>query len=65
VLAQLPELSLRIVEHARAHGRVSIGQMVRLTGISRNTLKEHFRQLVEKQHLTRDGAGRGIWYSLK
>ncbi len=25
------------------HGRVSIGEMVRLTGVSRNTLKEHFR----------------------
>jgi Fic family protein len=64
VLAHLPELSLRILEQAREHGRVSIGDMIKLTGVSRNTLKEHFRQLVEKQHLTRHGAGRGVWYSL-
>jgi Fic family protein len=65
VLSHLPELSLRIVEHAREHGRVSVGDMIRLTGVSRNTLKEHFRQLVEKQHLTRHGAGRSVWYNLK
>ena len=65
VLAQLPELSLRIVEHARAHGRVSIGEMVKITGVSRNTLKEHFRQLIGKQQLARHGAGRGVWYSLR
>jgi predicted HTH transcriptional regulator len=35
-----------------------------ITGVSRNTLKEHFRQLVDKQHLARHGAGRGVWYSL-
>ncbi len=65
VLAQLPELSLRIVEHAREHGRVSMGEMVKLTKASRNTLKEHFRQLVEKQHLVRHGGGRSVWYSIK
>jgi hypothetical protein len=35
-----------------------------LTGASRNTLKEHFRQLVEKGHLTRHGGGRSTWYTL-
>jgi Fic family protein len=65
ILSHLPELSLRILEHAREHGRVSTGDMVRLTGVSRNTLKEHFRHLVEKQHLTRHGAGRTVWYTLK
>jgi hypothetical protein len=46
VLEALPELSLRILEHAREHGRVTIGDIVKLTGTSRNTLKQHFRQLV-------------------
>jgi Fic family protein len=64
VISNLPELSVRILEQAREHGRVSIGEMVKLTGISRNTLKQHFRQLVERHHLTRHGAGRGVWYSL-
>jgi Fic family protein len=65
VISNLPDLSVRILEQAREHGRVSIGEMVKLTGISRNTLKEHFRQLVEKRHLALHGAGRGAWYSLK
>jgi hypothetical protein len=37
-----------ILEFVKEHGRVSIGDMVQLTGVSRNTLKIHFRSLVEK-----------------
>ncbi|WP_416879018.1 Fic family protein [Litorimonas sp.] len=64
VLAALPELSVQILEHARKHGRVTIGDMIRLTGTSRNTLKEHFRNLVDKGHLVMHGRGRGVWYAL-
>ncbi|HOO82409.1 MAG TPA: DUF977 family protein [Alphaproteobacteria bacterium] len=64
VLAALPELSVQILEQAREHGRVTIGDMIKLTGTSRNTLKEHFRALVEKGHLVMHGHGRGVWYSL-
>ena len=46
VIAALPELAVQIVDHARQHGRVTIGDMIRITGASRNTLKEHFRRLV-------------------
>jgi Fic family protein len=64
LLANLPELALKIVDQARQHGRVTIGEMLRLTGASRNTLKEHFRNLVEKRYLTRHGNGKGSWYGL-
>lgn len=64
VLSRLPDLSLRILDHARAHGRASMGDIVRLTGASRNTLKQHFRQLVDKGHLARQGGGRTTWYTL-
>jgi len=64
VLAAMPELSLRIIEHAREHGRVTISDIVTLTGTSRNTLKQHFRQLVAKGHLALHGTGRGAWYAL-
>jgi Fic family protein len=64
LLARLPELSLAILEYAREHGRVRIGDMVTLTGASRNTLKEHFRSLTEKGHLILQGSGRGAWYQL-
>jgi len=65
VLATLPELSLRIVEFAREHGRITIGDAIKLTGASRNTLKQHFRALVERKHLNQHGSGRGVWYSLR
>ena len=65
VLATLPALSLRIVEFAREHGRVTMGEAIRLTGASRNTLKQHFRVLVERGHLDPQGSGRGVWYRMK
>ncbi len=64
VASSLPEHSVRILDHAREHGRVSIGEMVKLTGVSRNTLKEHFRKLVEKGYLSKQGGGRSTWYVL-
>jgi Fic family protein len=65
VLAALPELSLNIVEFAREHGRVTIGNAIKLTGASRNTLKQHLRKLVEGGHLHQHGSGRGVWYELR
>lgn len=65
VLAALPELSLQIVEFAREHGRITMGDAIRLAGGNRNTLKQHFRALVEQARLAQRGAGRGVWYELK
>jgi Fic family protein len=64
VLSDLPELSVAILDHAREHGRVTLAEMVRVTGVSRNTLKDHFRTLGEKGFLAMHGRGRGVWYSL-
>lgn len=65
VLAVLPTLSLQIVEFAREHGRITMAEAIKLTGASRNTLKQHFRDLIERKHLERHGSGRGVWYGLK
>jgi len=65
VLAPLPALSVQIVEFAREHGRVTIGEAIRLTGANRNTLKLHFRSLVERGQLSQRGGGRGAWYELR
>ncbi|NCA87795.1 MAG: Fic family protein [Gammaproteobacteria bacterium] len=64
LLAAMPELQIQIVEFAREHGRVTIGQAIKLTGASRNTLKQHFRTLVERGTLNPHGRGRGVWYDL-
>ena len=65
VLAMLPELSLQIIEFVREHGRITIGEAISLTGANRNTLKQHFRRLVERDHLELRGSGRGAWYELR
>lgn len=64
IIADLPEISLMILEHAKQHGRVTIGEMAKLTDISRNTLKEHFRLLAKRKLITLHGSGRGAWYTL-
>ena len=38
--------------------------IIKVTGTSRNTLKEHFRHLLEQGHLVKHGAGKGTWYAL-
>jgi Fic family protein len=65
VLAALPELSLQIVEFTREHGRITMGDAIKLTGGNRNTLKQHFRALVERGNLNQQGSGRGVWYELR
>ena len=62
VLATMPALSLQIIEFVRDHGRITMGDAIRMTGASRNTLKQHFRDLVERGHLRGYGSGRGAWY---
>lgn len=63
IIGDLPELSVRILELCREHGRVTVGQIAKITGTSRNTIKNHVSALTEKGHLARHGAGRGTWYS--
>jgi Fic family protein len=65
VLATLPKLSLAIINFTREHGRITMGEAIRLTDASRNTLKQHFRSLVERGHLNKQGGGRGVWYELR
>ncbi len=65
VLASLPELSLAIIDFTREHGRITMGEAIKLTETSRNTLKQHFRSLVERGHLNKQGGGRGVWYELR
>lgn len=64
ILGDLPELSVQILELAHERGRVTVAEAVKVTGISRNTVKVHLRALADQGHLTRHGAGRGAWYAL-
>jgi Fic family protein len=64
MMAALPELAAQIIDEARKRGRITMGEMIRATGASRNTLKEHFKRLGEQGHLVRHGTGKATWYAL-
>jgi Fic family protein len=64
IIGTLPELSLQIVEAARERGRITIGEIVNLTGANRNTVKKHLAILVDARHLTQHGTGKGTWYGV-
>lgn len=64
MVAALPELSVLILELVGEHGRVTISEVVRVSGVSRNTVKDHLKSLAEQGHLQLHGAGRGAWYGL-
>jgi Fic family protein len=64
LLGDLPELSVQILELCRERGHVTISDIVKASGSSRNTIKDHVTALVDKAHLVRHGAGRGTWYAL-
>jgi Fic family protein len=62
VLGALPELSLQIIEAVKQRGRITIGEIVILTGANRNTLKKRLAALVDAGHLAQQGTGKGSWY---
>ena len=64
MLADMPELSVLILELVREHGRVTVSEAAKAGGASRHTMKDHLKSLVAQGHLTLHGAGRGAWYGL-
>ncbi|MCB1513179.1 MAG: winged helix-turn-helix transcriptional regulator, partial [Hyphomicrobiaceae bacterium] len=62
VMATLPELSLQIIEAIRDRGRMTISEIVKLTGANRNTVKKHLAALTAANHITQQGIGKGTWY---
>ncbi len=64
ILGDLPELSVQILELCRERGRVTVADAAKVTGVSRNTIKDHLNALTRAGHLEQHGAGRGTWYGL-
>jgi Fic family protein len=63
-LLVIPKLSQDILVAAREQGRVTVQEIQRLTGTSRNTIKVHLKTLVQKRLLKQEGKGKGTWYHL-
>ncbi len=59
ILSSLPELSLQILDAAKERGRVSISEIVTLTGANRNTVKRHLASLVDARHIVKHGDWQG------
>ena len=64
LLMNLPNLSIQILDVLKDRGRLTIGEAVAITGANRNTLKPHFKNLLEKGLIELHGRGRGAWYGL-
>jgi Fic family protein len=60
----LPELSVRILELVREHGRVKTSEIELVTGESRSTIKLRLNELVQRGLLARYGKGPSTWYSI-
>ncbi|OXT02750.1 AsnC family transcriptional regulator [Notoacmeibacter marinus] len=63
VMDTLPELSLQILEAVKDRGHITIGEIVKITGANRNTIKKHLAALVAANHIVQHGIGKGTWYS--
>jgi Fic family protein len=64
ILGQLPELALRIFELTKERGQIKVEDVLRVTGAPRGTVKDHLALLTRSGHLSRNGKGKGTWYSL-
>ena len=64
ILGAMPALSLQIIELAKKQGRITMNEIVLISGANRNTVKTHLRKLVQAGQIVQHGAGRGVWYVL-
>ncbi len=62
--AAVPALAQAILDLARDHGRIGIGDIIRVTGQHRSTIKLRLGDLVRDGRLARHGKGRATWYTL-
>jgi Fic family protein len=64
MLGNLSVLEEKIVELARSQGRISVGEIIRVTGANRSTIKLRLAALVRGGTLAKHGQGRTTWYAL-
>ena len=65
LVTSLLEPAVKILDHVKDHGRITMAEAVTLTGESRNKLKGQFRKLLEQRLVVSHGSGRGAWYGLR
>jgi Fic family protein len=65
VAMKISRLSVQIIELIKSRGPTSVGEAAAVLGANRNTVKVHFKNLVNQGFLEREGVGRGIRYRNK
>jgi Fic family protein len=64
LMGALPALDEQLLQLVRQHGKFKLSDAQALTKVNRNTLKLHFRQLVQAGRLQLLGRGRSSWYEV-
>ncbi len=64
-MLETPALSVKILDLAREHGRITVSFLSRTIKANRNTIKKHLQTLVRKGQLDKKGKGRGTYYTRK
>ena len=64
LMFHMPELSSQILGLIQGHGKLGIGDIEKMTGANRNTLKRHMANLEAQGHILRLGKARATWYTL-
>ena len=62
--SSLPLLSVQILKLLGERERLTIAQIVKITGANQNTLKVRLRELVNEGRIQRHGKARATWYSI-
>lgn len=62
--SSLPLLSVQILKLLGERERLTIAQIVEITGANQNTLKVRLRELVNEGRIKRHGKARATWYSI-
>ena len=65
IAAQLHPLSEEIIGLLQTRSRITLAEIVELTGANKNTIKVRLRELVTEELLQQNGKARATWYSLK
>jgi Fic family protein len=64
LLTQMPETAQIILELIQSRGRITMGELEKLTSNNRNTLRKNLENLVKNKQILQNGQGKGTWYSL-
>jgi Fic family protein len=64
LLNQQPEHAHAIPDLLRSRGRITVGELEKLTTYSRHNLKKSLEKLVKTRQIQQNGVGKGTWYTL-